>query len=61
MLLAKIGFIFVIFLLAFGTGMIPIKCKGFNSNPVIIGVANAFSGGVFLAIALIHILPEVNE
>lgn len=61
MTLVKIAFIVVIFLLAFGTGMIPIKCKGFKGNPLIIGIANAFSGGVFLAIALIHILPEVSE
>jgi zinc transporter 1/2/3 len=59
--LGKIIFLLVIFGLALGTGMIPIKCKGFKESPKIIGIANAFSGGVFLAIALVHILPDVTE
>lgn len=60
-LLAKIGFIIGIFTLALLTGMIPVKCKGFKESPVIIGVANAFSGGVFLAIALVHVLPDITH
>ena len=60
-LLAKIGFIIAIFLLALLTGLIPIKCKGFKESPLIIGIANAFSGGVFLAIALVHVLPDITE
>jgi zinc transporter 1/2/3 len=60
LLLGKIGFIIVIFSLALATGMIPIKCKGFKESPKIIGIANAFSGGVFLSIALVHILPDVT-
>lgn len=42
-------------------GMIPVKSKSFRESPKILGVANAFSGGVFLAIALIHIVPEQME
>lgn len=61
LLLAKIGFIILIFSLALGTGLIPIKCKRFKESPTIIGVANAFSGGVFLAIALVHVLPDITE
>jgi len=38
--------------------MVPVKVKSFRESPKILGVANAFSGGVFLAIALMHIMPE---
>lgn len=61
LLILKIVFIIVVFLLAFLTGLIPVKCKKFKGSPAIIGVANAFSGGVFLSIGLIHVLPEENE
>jgi zinc transporter 1/2/3 len=54
----KFGFIIVSFWEALIMGMIPIKSKTFRESPRILGVANAFSGGVFLAIALMHILPE---
>ena len=48
------------------------KCKHLSSkllrkycrnreNQALLGVANAFSGGIFLAISVIHILPEVTE
>jgi zinc transporter 1/2/3 len=39
-------------------GLIPVKSQKFKESPKILGVANAFSGGVFLAIALMHIMPE---
>jgi len=26
-----------------------------------IGIANAFSGGIFLSVALLHLLPEVKN
>ena len=42
-------------------GLIPIKLKSFRESPQILGVANAFSGGVFLAISLVHIMPEQTE
>jgi len=61
LLIIKIVFIFAIFALAFGTGMIPIKCKSFKNSTFIMGLANAFSGGVFLSIALIHVLPDVTN
>ena len=54
----KFGFIIVSFWEALIMGMIPIKSKTFRESPRILGVANAFSGGVFLAIALMHIMPE---
>jgi len=38
--------------------LIPVYSKKFSESPMILGMANAFSGGVFLAIALMHIMPE---
>lgn len=57
----KLGFIIVSFTEALLMGMIPVKIKSFRESPKILGVANAFSGGVFLAIALMHIMPEQTE
>ena len=54
----KIIFIFVALIEAIVLGLIPVYCKSFSESPKILGVANAFSGGVFLAIALMHIMPE---
>ena len=51
-------FIAVSFLEALLMGLIPLKSKAFKESPKILGIANAFSGGVFLAIALMHIMPE---
>ena len=42
-------------------GLIPIKVKSCKESPSILGVANAFSGGVFIAIGLMHIMPEQSE
>jgi len=33
----------------------------FTTNYKIIGIANAFSGGIFLSVALLHLLPESTE
>ncbi len=33
----------------------------FTSNKKVIGIANAFSGGIFLCVALLHLLPESTE
>lgn len=41
--------------------MIPICVKSFWGNKTLLGVANAFSGGLFLAAGICHILPEANE
>ena len=38
-----------------------VKCKAIKNSPKILGVANAFAGGVFIAIALMHIMPEQVE
>lgn len=55
----KIGFIFVVFGIALLFGILPAKIKSCGRNPRFMSMANAFSGGLFLAIALVHILPDV--
>ena len=59
LLIWKISFIFVIFGIALGFGILPAKVKSCGRNPKFMSMANSFSGGLFLAIALIHILPDV--
>lgn len=57
----KIGFIVVAFFEAFIAGMIPTWSSRCRESPKIMGIANAFAGGVFLAIAFMHITPEEIE
>ena len=54
----KVLFMVISFLEALGLGVIPVFSSKFKSSPMILGIANAFSGGVFLAISLMHIMPE---
>jgi len=42
-------------------GLIPAYSKFFRSSKVILSLLNCFAGGVFLAMAFIHILPESAE
>lgn len=57
----KIGFIIVIFFEGLISGMIPTWSADCRENPKILSIANSFAGGVFLAIALMHITPEMIE
>jgi hypothetical protein len=54
----QLGFIFVVFFESMSTGLIPTFSKNCRESPAIMGIANAFAGGVFLTIALVHIMPE---
>ena len=54
----KVAFIIVCFLQGLCTGFIPTWSESCRTSPKILGIANAFAAGVFLAIALLHILPE---
>ena len=54
----KWGFIVLIFLVTILAGLAPIQAKSCRENSKILGIMNTFSGGVFLAIAFVHILPE---
>ena len=42
-------------------GMFPTWSSSCRENPKILGIANSFAGGVFLAIAFLHIMPEQIE
>ncbi|KAL4449823.1 hypothetical protein ABPG74_008196 [Tetrahymena malaccensis] len=43
------------------TGIVPLRVKSFRENQKILSIASAFSGGLFLSVGLIHILPEAAE
>ena len=57
----KIFFIIVAFCEGFFMGMLPVKVKRCRNSITALGIANAFAGGIFIAIALMHILPEAVE
>jgi zinc transporter 1/2/3 len=46
---------FVIILI---TGNIPLKSVSFNSNQKMMSLSTAFSGGLFIAVGIIHLMPE---
>mmetsp|Transcript_17402 Transcript_17402/g.19530 ORF Transcript_17402/g.19530 Transcript_17402/m.19530 type:complete len:367 (+) Transcript_17402:36-1136(+) len=54
-------FILFIFTLTFLSSLLPNLIPWCKKNRIFTCIANAFSGGVFLAIAIMHILPEVSE
>jgi zinc transporter ZupT len=57
----KIGFCVFAFAEAYIAGIIPTISKTCRESPKILGIANSFAAGVFISIALIHILPEQFE
>ena len=56
----KIALIFICFGIIY-LGLIPAYSKHCRKNELLLSLMNAFSGGVFLAMAFIHILPEACE
>ena len=58
---AKISFIIIGFFEAFLAGNAPTWSERCRKSPKFLGIANSFAGGVFLAIACMHILPENIE
>lgn len=60
-ILIKSAFIVIVFFVSLLSGFVPIKNKRFRDNQHLLGIANTFSGGVFLAIAFIHIIPETSN
>lgn len=57
-LIFQLCFMAFIFLEAFLTGLVPTWSRSCRESPRVLGYANAFAGGVFLAIAFCHIMPE---
>jgi len=58
LLWTKLGFIVIALLEGCLCGMIPTWWTDCRESPKILGIAQAFAGGVFLAIGLVHMLPE---
>ena len=42
-------------------GLVPLNAHSFTSNKKLLSLSNCFAGGLFIAIGLIHILPEAHE
>ena len=57
----KIGFIIACFVESMISGLIPVFVKSCSESPKILGIANSFAAGVFMAISLCHITPEMIE
>ena len=57
----KLISIFFFFFEAFFMGLLPIKVNRCRESLLILGIANAFAGGLFIAISLMHIMPEQTE
>ncbi|KAL4462641.1 hypothetical protein ABPG74_000471 [Tetrahymena malaccensis] len=51
----------VMYLIIMITGNLPLRVKTFKENKKVLSIASAFSGGLFLSIGLIHILPEAGD
>lgn len=52
---------FVIFAITFLFAVMPYKKKGFMKPRLGLKLLNAFTGGMFLSIGLVHIMPEAQE
>ena len=57
----KIVTMVIMFLLIAIVGSIPLRVKAFKSNKVVLSFSAAFSGGLFLSVGVLHLLPEANE
>lgn len=53
----KIGLIFIVFAIIY-IGMIPAYSTYFRNSKTALSLMNCFAGGVFLAMAFMHILPD---
>lgn len=53
------GILFLVISLFFG--ILPLKIPSFRTNPKLLSYSNCFAAGLFLAIGIIHILPEAVE
>ncbi|EAR98824.1 metal cation transporter, ZIP family protein (macronuclear) [Tetrahymena thermophila SB210] len=49
------------YLIIMVTGNLPLRVKAFKENKKVLSIASAFSGGLFISIGLIHILPEAGS
>lgn len=57
----KVPTMIIMFLEIILFGMLPLKLKAFKENKLVLSMSASFSGGLFLAIGLLHLLPEASE
>jgi len=51
----------IMFLMIMVTGSLPLRWERFRKSSKLISLASAFSGGLFLAVGILHLLPEASE
>lgn len=56
----KIGMIFVILICGMFGGLVK-ACPAIGKNELVLSLMNCYSAGLFLNLALLHIIPEGNE
>ena len=56
----KVAFIIGGFIQGMVCGLIPVWNTSCRTSPKMVGIANSFSAGLFIAIGLMHVLPEEN-
>ena len=57
----KIGACFLLFALAFAGVLLPVKWAWIANSPKALACANAYAAGVFLSLALVHLMPEAHD
>lgn len=59
--LLQIIYLVIIFLITALFGILPYKTGFLKKYVLFVGILNAFSGGMFLSMGVVHILPEAIE
>jgi zinc transporter 1/2/3 len=54
-------YLVITFIVTFIFGMLPYKTGFLKKFTLVMGILNAFSGGMFLSMGVVHILPEAIE
>jgi zinc transporter 1/2/3 len=57
----KVPVMIIMFFMILIIGSIPQRSKEFKENTMLLSLSAAFSGGLFLSIGILHILPEASE
>eukprot|EP00668_Euglena_longa_P032023 GGOE01041306.1.p2 GENE.GGOE01041306.1~~GGOE01041306.1.p2 ORF type:complete len:315 (-),score=92.53 GGOE01041306.1:291-1211(-) len=58
---SKMLSVVIILSVALVAGLVPLVSAAFHENKAAMGLANAFAGGVFLAVGVCHLLPDAVE
>ena len=56
----KLFSFFIITVITFGFGLLPLYFSKFRQGHIILNYANPFSGGIFIGIGLFHLLPDAS-